>query len=206
MEVLKVFPTELYVFRNNFDNASLVQTLDTLDNIEIKKTTTISLLVNLQEHPAFKELFKWFEDCLEEIRVKEKYDCDAIKITNSWVNVALPGYNMHQNYHRHSMSFYSAVYYLTEGSPTDFEDPVHDRNHAQIEVLRHDYEPWEMVKAEPGKLVIFPSWMYHRSYVHTGPEKRYIISFNSLPCGKVNYNLATDSRVNLSIARDQKYD
>lgn len=203
MEILNLFPTEIFVFKNaNIDNKELVSNLEILDNIEIKKSTTLSLLVDLRNHSKFNELFKWFNDCLEEIRVSMQYDCERIEITNSWCNVALPGYEMFQNYHRHSMSFYSAVYYLTEGSPTEFEDPVYDRKYGQLEVLRHNYTPWDHSLAEPGKLVIFPSWLYHRSMIHRGTEKRYIISFNSLPTGKINYSLATDSKAHIEVKHD----
>jgi len=200
MEVLNLFPVEFFVFKNNaIDNTKLIAELEALDGIEIKKSTTMSLLVDLRKNEKFKELFSWFDQCLEEIRQTMKYDCDQFEITNSWVNVALPKYNMHQNYHKHSMSFYSAVYYFTEGSATEFEDTVVDRSRAQLEVLRHDYQPWETVVPEPGKLVIFPSYVYHRSHAHMGDKARYILSFNTLPAGKVNYQLATDSKVHIKV-------
>lgn len=203
MEIINTFPTELFIFRNqNIDNAALVDTLKTLDNVEIKKSTTLSMLYNLNNLEEFKDLFKWFEQCLEEVRVSMKYDCDSFEITNSWFNVALSGYNMYQNYHRHSMSFFSAVYYLTEGAPTLFEDPVFHRTHAQLEVLRKEYKPSIPLSAEPGKLVIFPSWMMHSSRPHIGSADRYIISFNSLPSGKINHTLATDSKANIKVIND----
>lgn len=202
MEVLNLFPTEIFVFKNNFDNAALIDRLKHLDNTVIKKTTTVSILYDLRNHPDFAELFAWFHDCLEQIRVKCTYDCDAFNITNSWFNVAVEGHSMYQNYHRHSMSFFSAVYYLTDGSPTVFEDPVIHRTQAQLEVLRTEFTPEYNSTAEAGKLVIFPSWMYHRSLPHMSSNDRYIISFNSLPVGKINHNLATDSRAFIRIDND----
>lgn len=201
MEVLNLFPTELFVFKNLIiNNAELISKLEKLDNIQIKQSTTLSLLVDLRKNSDFNLLFQWFESCLEEVRTHMKYDCEKIEITNSWCNVALPTYEMFQNYHKHSMSFYSAVYYLTTGSPTIFEDPVYDRKHGQLEVLRHDYTPTESTFAEPGKLVIFPSWLFHSSPVHRDSEKRYVISFNTLPTGKINCNLATDSTTEIYIS------
>jgi uncharacterized protein (TIGR02466 family) len=200
MEILNLFPTELFVFQNDtIDNESLVKRTQQLDEIEIKKSTTLSMLYDLRHVQEFDPLFAWFKQCLEEVRVKMEYDCEGFEITNSWFNVALGGYEMFQNYHRHSMSFYSAVYYLTEGSATVFEDPVLHRTQAQIEVLRHNYKPFYESAAIPGKLVIFPSWMYHRSLPHIGANDRYIISFNTMPVGKINHNLATDSKANLKV-------
>lgn len=203
MEIINSFPTEIFVFRNpEIDNQSLVNILKTLDNVEIKQSTTLSMLYDLRKLESFKGLFDWFNQCLEEVRTTMKYDCDSFEITNSWFNVALAGYNMHQNYHRHSMSFFSAVYYLTDGAPTLFEDPVNHRTQAQLEVLRHDYRPSIPSIAEPGKLVIFPSWMMHSSQMHLDPTDRYIVSFNSLPAGKINHSLATDSKANIRIIND----
>jgi uncharacterized protein (TIGR02466 family) len=157
------------------------------------------MLADLRKKPEFKELFDWFNVCLEEIRQTMKYDCDKLEITNSWFNVALGGYNMYQNYHRHSMSFYSAIYYATDGAATVFDDPVTQRNHAQLEVLRHEFSPTYISPAEAGKLVIFPSWMYHSSQQHLDSHNRYIISFNTMPTGKINHMLATDSKTEISI-------
>lgn len=200
MEVLNLFPVEFFIFRNSsIDNTKLIAELEALDDVEIKKSTTISLLVDLKKNEKFNELFSWFDECLEEIRCSMKYDCEKFEITNSWVNVALPKYNMHQNYHKHSMSYYSAIYYFTEGSPTEFEDVVTDRSRAQLEVLRHDYHPWETIIPEPGKLIIFPSYVYHRSHTHMGNNPRYILSFNTMPTGKINHQLATDSKAYIKV-------
>lgn len=203
MEVLNVFPTELFIFKNsNIDNQSLIEKLEKLDNVQVKRSTTLSMLVDLRHHNDFKELFDWFNECLEEVRISQEYDCDKFEISNSWFNVALAGYEMYQNCHRHSMSFFSAVYYLTDGSPTMFEDPVIHRSQAEIEVLRRNFDPCISLNAEPGKLVIFPSWLYHSSKIHFGNKNRYVISFNSLPTGKINYNLATDSKAFIRIDHD----
>lgn len=203
MEVLKLFPTEVFEFENlTIDNKRLITYLQTLNDVEIKKTTTISILEDLRKHQEFNELFQWFDQCLSDVKTYMKYDCDQLAITNSWVNVALGDYKMYQNVHRHSMSLLSAVYYLTEGSPTLFEDPVIHRTQAQLEVLRFGYNPFYDSEARPGKLVIFPSWMYHSSVPHLGKENRYVISFNCLPSGKINHNLATDSKAHIRIVND----
>lgn len=200
MEIINIFPTELFTFNNTtVDNADLITKLQHLDNIEIKQSTTLSMLVDLDKNPDFTDLFSWFRTCLEEVRAAMQYDCEKLEITNSWFNVALANHNMYQNYHRHSMSMFSAVYYMTAGSETVFEDPVIHRTQAQIEVLRHNYNPFYKMVPEPGKLVIFPSWLYHRSLPHLENQDRYIISFNSLPTGKINHNLATDSKANIEV-------
>ena len=131
MQKLELFPTEVFVFQNDdVDNESLIEIMKTLNDTKIKKSTNISIIYDLQSHPAFKDLFLWFEECLEKIRITQHYDCDKISITNSWFNVSLGGYKMFQNYHKHSMSMFSAVYYMTPGSATIFEDPEVHRTEA----------------------------------------------------------------------------
>lgn len=203
METLKLFPLEFFIFKNKkFDNKKFVEDLQTLDNIEIKKTTQISLLVNLKNKEKFKDLFIWFEECLDEVKKNKQYDCDKIKITNSWVNVSLAGYDMYLDSHKHSMSFYSGIYYLTEGSATTFYNPFEEAIDTQLQVLQYNYYPEKKIVPEPGKLIIFPSYVYHKSDLHIANTSRYIISFNTMPVGKINYNLATDSKINIEIVDD----
>lgn len=203
METLKLFPIEFFVFKNKkFDNKKFIEDLETLDDIQLKKTTQISLLVNLKSNEKFKNLFAWFEQCLDEIKKNKQYDCDKIKITNSWVNVSLANYNMYLGPHKHSMSFYSGIYYLTEGSTTTFIDPFEQAIDTQLQVLKFNYHPEEKIVPEPGKLIIFPSNVYHKSDLHIANISRYVISFNTMPVGKINYNLATDSKINIEIVDD----
>lgn len=199
MQKIEFFPTTFYTFENAvIDNIEIVSKLQKyLD--KIKSGNVISSLHSLHNKEEFSELFQWFDTCLEEIREQEKYDCERFQITNSWFNVAFAKSGMAINYHRHSMSFLSGIYYLTEGSPTFFEDPVIHRTQAQIEVLRFDYLPNEKIYPDPGKLVIFPSWMYHYAAPHVDDFDRYIISFNTLPSGAINYNIASDSVADIQI-------
>ncbi len=199
MKRINLFPTTFFSFKNtDFNNNELIENLQKYSD-KLKTGNIISSLHSLHDKPEFKDLFKWFESCLDQVRIEEKYDCDRFKITNSWFNIALAKSAMAINYHRHSMSFFSAVYYLTEGSSTVFEDPVIHRTQAQLEVLRFDYSPTEKILPEPGKLIIFPSWMYHYSTPHIENFDRYIISFNSLPAGRINHQIASDSKAYLNI-------
>lgn len=199
MKTHELFPIKFFEFRNNeIDNEALKVRLESYVDI-LKKTNCISALRDLHTGNELKDIFSWFDQCLEEIRTTEKYDCDKFSITSSWFNRYMPNANMFLQHHRHSMSFFSGVYYLTPGSPTVFEDPVFQRSHPQLEVLQFNFKPETVFYPEPGKLIIFPSWVFHRSVPHTDPYDRYIISFNSFPAGKINYGIATDSTANISI-------
>jgi uncharacterized protein (TIGR02466 family) len=200
MEVVETFPVEFFVFQNNdIDNNQLISFIQSLENVPAKHSGIISLLHDFRQYKEFDQLFDWFNSCLNQIKECMNYDCETLKITNTWCNVSLANSGMNLGYHRHSLSFFSGVYYLTDGSPTIFEDPVIHRTQAQLEVLRFNYRPEFVVPAQAGKLCIFPSWMFHRSAPHYENNHRYIISFNTLPEGKVNHTLATDSKAEIII-------
>lgn len=186
MKSIDLFPIEFFEFQNvEISSEQIISNLKNL-NSPIKNSNNLSFTKNIHELPEFSNLFSWIDLCLEDIRISKNYRCDKFQITTSWYNKSDAGRGMHQNYHKHTMSFFSGVYYLTSGSPTIFEDPVYQRVNAQIEVLRHNYIPFESVNAEPGKLIIFPSWMYHQSPPHIEDFDRWIISFNVLPTGRIN--------------------
>lgn len=199
MKTLNLFPIEFFEFVNtNIDNQLLINKLEELKGYR-KQGSVVSYLDSIHDKEEFKELFSWFNQCLEEIRVKLNYDCDRFEISNSWYNKAEAHRGMHQNYHKHTMSFFSAVYYLTEGSPTMFEDPVLQRSQGQIEILRKNYFPFEIFDAVPGKLLVFPSWVYHQAPPHTANFDRFVISFNVLPAGNINSAAGGDSKCFISL-------
>lgn len=199
MVKLETFPTEIFIFKNDFvDNNAIIRKLKQKQS-HVKLGTNLSYLNDIHNQEEFKNLTDWFDHCLEEIRTQLNYVCEKIEITRSWYNCAEAGRGQHQNYHKHTMSFYSAVYYLTHGAPTYFEDPVIQRTTAsQIEVLRLHYNPTIAIDAEPGKLVVFPSWMFHQTPPHVENFDRWIISFNTLPTGKIN-NIGHDASCYISI-------
>ena len=207
MDIVNLFPTPIYTFKNlEFNNSELIDHCEKYADV-LKHGEVISSMRNLHDKEELKPLFSWFGKCLETIRVDCRYDCDRFEITSSWFNKSMANSGMKLNVHRHSMSFFSAVYYLTDGSPTVFEDPVIHRTQAQLEVLREldiTTSPHQSIVAEPGKLIIFPSWLFHFSAPHIGENDRYIISFNTMPAGDVNYNIATDSVASIEILNKEK--
>ena len=53
-------------------------------------------------------------------------------------------------------------------------------------INENHYGPHAAIDAEPGKLILFPSWLMHQSDRHLEDYDRWTISFNALPTGKVN--------------------
>nr|BAR35486.1 Putative 2OG-Fe(II) oxygenase [uncultured Mediterranean phage uvMED] len=141
--------------------------------------------------PEVDQLFGFFEQCLREYRSTYKLYCDSLDITLAWSNHAPAGSGFGHPLHRHPMSYLSAVYYLTDGAPTFFDDPCTPRVTDTLDVWYHDKmeSEWginEKVDAEPGKLILFPAWLRHYSGRQTADYDRWTISFNAFPTGQVN--------------------
>jgi len=200
IQTKELFPTTIFEFYNS--DLDFSDICNKLDKENWAEHSALSSKDNLHVKTKYSKVFTWIDTCLEQVRQHQKYDCDKLSISSSWANKNLAGEKMYHQPHRHSMSFYSGILYLTHGSPTVLEDCVTPRVQAQIEVLRHDYAPFEYIMPEPGKLVLFPSFIYHSSGLHYEDYDRYNISFNVLPSGKINYNLATDSIAVLDVSAE----
>ena len=143
------------------------------------------------ENEHVLNLHRWFRECLEEYRDEYQLYCEELAITMSWFNNAPARSGFGHPLHRHSMSYVSAVYYLTEGAPTAFDDPCTPRVYDTLDIHMHKEmeAEWginDTIDAEPGKLILFPSWLRHFSGRHLDDFDRWTISFNAFPSGKTN--------------------
>ena len=133
----------------------------------------------------------FFEEALAEYRTQYQLYCDKLEISMEWFNLAPAGSGVGHPLHRHPMSYLSAVYYLTEGADTVFEDPMTPRTSDTLDVFQEtlmqaEYGINAAIKAEPGKLILFPAWLKHYSMRQLDQFDRWTISFNAFPTGKVN--------------------
>ena len=136
-------------------------------------------------------LLEWFNECLEEYRNQYQLYCEGLTISQMWFNHAPAKSGAGHPLHRHPMAYVSAVYYLTEGAKTAFDDPVTPRGYDSLELNQHDKmeAAWgicETIDAAPGKLILFPSWLRHFSGRQLEDFDRWTISFNAFPDGKCN--------------------
>lgn len=198
---IPLFPIEFYEFNNTtIDNDDLIERLKSKRNPAHGVTSSN----DVHDDPLFDDLFDWIKSCLADIVEDKRYDCKELSVTSSWSNCAESNAGLASHPHKHSMSMFSGVYYCTPGAPIHFEDPVPQRLHAQIDVLQHDYQPLITFPVQPGKLLIFPSWMYHSTDPHFENYDRWVVAFNTLPSGDVNINLARDSIANITIGKTNK--
>ncbi|MDB6044623.1 MAG: hypothetical protein JWM63_3174 [Gammaproteobacteria bacterium] len=108
-------------------------------------------------------------------------------VKEMWTNVLETGGS--QTLHAHANSFVSGVFYLTPSHAacktvfvrppggSDFTFRHHTRNAAMGPFNAGKYV---LPEAEPGDLVLFPSYLYHEVPRNQG-DQRITVSFNSIP-------------------------
>lgn len=197
---LDLFPVKCRVYKNpqlKIDPDFHIKLIEAFKDVPTQMSnfpegvyTSISNL-HKSENPDIMELRQFFWDCIAEYRASQKLYCDRLEISSMWYNLAPASSGVGHPLHRHPMSYLSAVYYITPGAPTYFDDPVTPRTYDTLDVFNHDQmqSDWginEKVEAEEGKLILFPSWLRHYSGRQLENFDRYTVSFNVLPCGKIN--------------------
>ncbi len=99
----------------------------------------------------------------------------SLRMTTCWVNVMND--NTHHSLHLHPLSVISGTYYVSvpDGAPAiKFEDPRASRFMNSPPRKNTHLE----VKANPGSVVLFESWLRHEVPLHSGRAPRVSISFN----------------------------
>jgi uncharacterized protein (TIGR02466 family) len=132
-----------------------------------------------------KQLFLEVEEAFNTVKKIHYIDEVSLKITECWATVT--GKFRKHHYHKHPNSIMSAVLYLT--------------NHTSATTNFYIKNPWcwtedflsigkndQLTKVtkivpESGKLVIFPSNMYHDTSTHNSNDVRYTLSFNTFISG-----------------------
>lgn len=106
----------------------------------------------------------------------------TLAMTDCWVNI-MPRGTVH-TLHLHPLSTLSGTYYVKvpRGSPgLKFEDPRLDRFMAappRLHGARPGNRPWVIEPAEPGRLLLFESWLRHEVAPNPAAQDRVSISFN----------------------------
>jgi uncharacterized protein (TIGR02466 family) len=108
-------------------------------------------------------------------------------VKEMWTNMLEPGGS--QSMHCHANSFISGIFYLTPSHPaarTVFIRPpggfeYNFRHHTREAALGpFNAGKYMLPAAEPGDLVLFPSYLYHEVPKNQG-EQRITIAFNAIP-------------------------
>ena len=153
----------------------------------------------LHSSPEFYDIHEWFQQCVDQVHKDNGWQCDRLVVNKSWANRSDARSGHHHSPHRHPMSYLSGIFYLTEGSPTVFQDPLTPRTMNQLEIISGTYENAVAIEPTVGQLLIWPSWMIHWSVPHHGPEPRAVIAWNALPDGGINFGPYGQNMVNLKV-------
>jgi uncharacterized protein (TIGR02466 family) len=195
------FPT--LVFQYDVENSqALNRTLFDLiyaererDRTGVNKSNTAELgswhsATNLHKNPQYAPLLTEVDTTLGRISQELRYAKDHfLKVTSMWSIINPPGNG--NRAHVHPNSLWSGVYYVQapEGAgQIEFIDPrtVLIMNQPKYETKKkRPRDCWTKVnfKPIPGRMIIFPAWLYHGVDTNMSKEKgragdRIIVSFN----------------------------
>ena len=187
-EDIPLFPVRCFNFQ-----ASDVLVEDTLEKVKkldyrrYNEPEGVGTSNDIHANPQFRGLHDWFQQCIDTLHADNGWQCDRIVVNKSWVNRSDAEKGEHHAPHRHPMSYLSGIFYLTEGPPTVFLDPLAQREWAQFFL---DGGPMEdsrqFIHTGAGGCFIFPSYLIHASVENLGKVDRYSVAFNTFPSGKIN--------------------
>lgn len=134
--------------------------------------------------PTFAALGRLIDRHVSRFARRLQLDLSArpLAMTDCWVN--LMGRGAVHGLHLHPLSTISGTYYVAvpAGAPgLKFEDPRLERFMAappRRGGARRANRVWVTLRAHPGQLVLFESWLRHEVTAHTRAAERVSISFN----------------------------
>ena len=145
---------------------------------------------------ALPDLKNFFEEAIKifvkNVIVGDNYDNDDLnfRITQSWINLLKPSSGGHHT-HNHANSIISGVFYIKANPKLDtivFDNHMVDyHNKLHIGVKKYNIFNSESmhVPVKTGKLLLFPSYLYHGVKPTQGKEDRVSMSFNAFPYGTI---------------------
>lgn len=194
-DMVTAFETRFYVFhvddseRMNADLRELV--------LEHERTESGVRRSNIGGWHSRDDLFEWDHRAIGALRTIADAAVRAVVplmvggactfdfSLRGWAN--LSRYGAYNKQHTHPGCQVSAVYYVASGTPPGPETPesgvfqfLDPRTHAEMSAL-----PGETVgrgvSVQPldGRLILFPSWLYHQVNPYFGEGERISISFNA---------------------------
>jgi uncharacterized protein (TIGR02466 family) len=111
---------------------------------------------------------------------------DDLAISNSWLNIVEKDQQI--NLHKHTNSYLSGVFYLTDGSPFTFYNVGNEAFHFQPESLNPNNPRVANsfnVNPSRGVVLLFPSTMYHMVQRSDEDKERISLAFNIIPKGTI---------------------
>lgn len=190
MNILSIFQTEFFTF--SCDELLTDRILEL-----VKKeyyTKNISNTTSSNDLFFDKELFDWFDGCLNEAKQKIGYPSNvSLPITSCWTNKSKK--MMAHHTHSHPNSIISGVFYLTDHdcAPTIFyQENIWTKNVEKcffIDKSAFSKNITSKIYPKKSTLILFPSDIEHSVPAVSSNEERYTIAFNTYVSGLVNHGL-----------------
>lgn len=191
MKVNNVFPHPIGEVMIDYDNDKLISDIESVkSDIETRHDWDCEVISSFHNAELNNELISRHLDLLHQVTILgNKFLTDVGWVSNDeyvpndfWVNVYQ---NEHwQDMHHHGAHALSAIYYVTPDlTPTEFLNPneytFHQRyfkHTPQTDVTQTYYR----VLPQPGKIVFFPGYMFHRvpAQPQSYDQRRITIAFN----------------------------
>ena len=185
------FPTIVYGFDVKLDNDKLAQDIITWSNQDkgLQKTNVKGWhsQTDMQTKSEYKPLVDQLFLAMNQVWTDQHLDREA-KLGNMWANINPPGGSNHP--HVHPNSLYSGAYYI-KSPPHCGRIKLYDpRPGIQLIMpVRKSGDPgralWRDVNLDPvpGRIIIFPAWMWHAVEPNESNDIRISVSFNFIQQG-----------------------
>ncbi len=140
-----------------------------------------NILQNLEE---FAEMVLRIEQVCERIGESQNFNPNLLYQIQAWVNISPPGAS--NKIHYHANCHFSGVYYISLQAPECgsiyFRDPrVASRMMTYPTSKPTEFTASELsLRAEEGRMYVFPGWLEHGVAVNRSDRDRVGISFNVL--------------------------
>lgn len=200
MQIIPIFGTYIGVAKiESLDIDNALEHVQSLESYTKEDHGYNTVTLRMLHDPVFAEVKKEIEQLSKEYVSIQGHVVDKIKVTASWGNELRRGDPV--NVHNHPNSFISGVFYLTEGSPLNFHNPLstEDLFTFRTQIKHDDNNPhtWQVLKLpiQPGYVILFPSKVMHHVDKNEN-DFRYSIAFNTLPL--VNYERGLGNEMNIN--------
>lgn len=190
MQMIQIFGAWVAVAKiQSLDLALALEHVQTLDRVQEEGNSgSVTLTQRLLDDSVFTAVKAECQLLSKAYVDLQGHQVAQVKITSSWGNTL--GKNDPIQVHMHPNSYVSGVFYLTEGAPLNFHNPLQTEDLFTLRPLvrwdENNHHTWQVLKLpiKPGYVILFPSRLLH----HVDPNDndfRYSIAFNTMPIGLI---------------------
>lgn len=190
MQMIPIFGTWVGVAQlRSLDIAAALEHVGTLEQKpESSGRGSVTTTQRLLDAPLFQAVKAECEQLSKAYVKLQGHEVHEVRIASSWGNTLGKDDPIHV--HMHPNSYVSGVFYLTEGAPLNFHNPLQTEDLFTLRPLvrwhEHNQHTWQVLKLpiKPGHILIFPSRLLHHVEQNDN-DFRYSIAFNTMPTGSI---------------------